>query len=328
MRFPGRRAFASFALLALSAPVVAAQEGPTAADSAPSPEFGRKVLIGPEDSLTIKARDAEEISDTWRVANSGALDLPMVGRIHVAGMAPSDLEVELVNRLKRYVRQPQVTVWISEFRSQPVTIAGAVAQPGAHQLRGARTLFETMVLAGGARDAGRTVTVTRDAALGSMPVPTARTESDGRYNVVEFELSEVMNGRSAAANFEIRPYDLISVPPAEQRKLVHILGEVTRPGAVELVTQETVSLLRVLAMAGGMTRQAAPGSTLITHVSEDGTKAETAVVNLKTIMRGKAQDLELSAGDVVVVPSSQLKAYLQVASVSALNAGVLILGRL
>jgi polysaccharide biosynthesis/export protein len=309
-------------------PLAGPQEPASAARPAPQPQLGRGVVIGPEDSVTIQARDAEEISRAWRVSASGELNLPLAGRIHVAGMTAPKLEVELTRRLKRYIRDPQVSVWIAEFRSQPVTITGAVARPGTHQLQGPRTLFEVLILAGGPTEAGPTVTVTRSTEVGPIEVRTARTESDGRYHVVDLPLDEVMNGRTAAANLLIHPYDIVSVSPPQEKKLVHILGEVIKPGAVELVTQDSVSLMKVVSMAGGMTRLASPGNVLITHVGQDGGTTESATVNLKKIMTGKAQDLELSAGDVVVVPSSQLKAYLQVASTSVLNAGGLILGRL
>jgi protein involved in polysaccharide export with SLBB domain len=221
-----------------------------------------------------------------------------------------------------------VNVWISDFRSQPVTVTGAVSRPGTFQLEGSRTLFEVLIMAGGPRDAGSTVTVTRGAERGPIPFRLARTESDGQYSVAELDINEVMTGRSTAANIEVQPYDVIAVAPVQQKKLVHIMGEVFKPGAVELVTQETVSLMKVLAMAGGITRQASSGSAVLTHANSDGSKSETAIIDLNKIMRGKAKDLELSAGDIVIVPSSQLKAYLQMASVSALNMGVLVLGRI
>jgi polysaccharide export outer membrane protein len=307
--------------------VASPQEGEVP-PSAAAVKSDRGIVIGPEDTVTIQARDAEEISKAWRVDTSGNLDLPMLGQIKAAERTASELERELAGRLRRYVREPQVTVWISEYRSQPVTITGAVGKAGTLQLQGPRTLFEVMIMAGGPREAGTTVTVTRSTERGPIPYRTARKESDGKYSVVDFDLNEVMNGRSAPANFEVRPYDLITVAPAQQKKLVHILGEVSKPGAIELVTQDTVSLMKVIAMAGGTKSQAATGKTMITHANSEGTTTETAIIDLKKIMNGKVKDLELSAGDIVVVPSSQLKAYLQMASVSAINMGVLVIGRI
>jgi polysaccharide biosynthesis/export protein len=294
----------------------------------PAPNTDRSATIGPEDTLTIQARDADEISKAWRVASSGTVDLPMIGCVQAAGKTVEQFERELTQDLKQYVRDPHVTVWVAEFRSQPVTVTGAVEHPGSFQLQGKKSLFDVLVQAGGPREAGSTVTVTRRAERGRIPLRGSRVDSNGMYSVAELNLSEVINGQSAAANLQIEPYDVIVVSALQQRRLVHILGEVTKPGAVELVTQDSVSLLKVLSMAGGLTHQASPGNTLITHASADGRRTENAKVNIKQILSGHAKDLELSAGDIVIVPASQLKSYLQTASVSALNAGVFLLGRL
>src|SRR5215469_2531860 len=83
-------------------------------------------VIGPDDTVTIVALNVDEISHPWRVDSEGILTLPMVGRIRVAGMRPPELEKEIVSRLSPYVLTPQVTVFVSDVRSHPVTISGAV----------------------------------------------------------------------------------------------------------------------------------------------------------------------------------------------------------
>ena len=74
-------------------------------------------MIGPDDTVTIEALDAEEISKTWRVNSSGDLDLPMVGKVHAAGLNTEQLEKALAEALKRYIRNPQVTVYVSDFEA-------------------------------------------------------------------------------------------------------------------------------------------------------------------------------------------------------------------
>jgi polysaccharide export outer membrane protein len=108
---------------------------------------------------------------------------------------------------------------------------------------------------------------------------------------------------------------------------VHIAGEVVKPGAVELVSQNTVSLMKVVAVAGGLTRTASARKTLIMHINSEGVQTSRAFINLGKIMSGKAKDLELSPGDIVVVPSNTVMSYLQAASLSTLSTGIYILGR-
>ena len=111
--------------------------------------------------------------------------------------------------------------------------------------------------------------------------------------------------------------------PVPAQRFVHITGEVVRPGAVELVSQDAVSLMKVLAVSGGLTPNAKAGQTTIMHISADGVQTATAFVDLKKIIDGKARDLELTPGDVVIVPTSGVKAALRATGTSTLNSGVL-----
>src|SRR5579864_7922013 len=92
--------------------------------------------IGPDDGVTIVALNADDISKTWRVSSTGELTLPMVGKIHAAGKTTEQLEQELTSKLRHFIREPEVTVYISEFRSEMVTVEGAVEKPGRIQTEG------------------------------------------------------------------------------------------------------------------------------------------------------------------------------------------------
>ena len=317
----------ALAILALSAALVLSygQSG----DSGASPtQEGRDLVIGPEDSLNIVLLGSDEISKVWRVGATGELNLPMVGSIHAAGMTVGEFESELTRRLRRYYKDPQLTVFISEFRSQPVTITGAVIKPGTTQLEGNRTLFDVIMRAGGPKDAGPNITLTRAEAHGPIPWPGTKEDGNGYY-VATFETKDVVNGRSGAANVVVEPYDIVSVQEGKMQNLVHIIGEVYKPGSVELTTRDSVSLLKVIALAGGLTKGAAANKARIIHIGPNGSRGEPAIVNLKTIMNGKALDLELTAGDVVIVPPQNgLKANAQAVALTAANAGVWILATL
>ncbi|MCU1257640.1 MAG: polysaccharide export protein [Bryobacterales bacterium] len=279
-------------------------------------------MLGPDDTVTIAALNCEEISKTWRIGATGDVSLPLIGRVHFAGLTVEQLEQVLSGKLKRYLVDPQVTVYISESQSRPVTIVGAVDKPGRVQLSAAKTLFEVIVLAGGPKDPGPTVTVKRAMDEGMIQAPGAKTDRDGSYSMVEFNVKEVMEGRGDAANFAILPFDVITVSPAQTQRFVHISGEVNHPGSVELVTQDAVSLMKVIAVAGGLTHTAASAKTMIMHISPEGVQTSTAFVDVGKILKGKAKDLELTSGDVVVVPPSQLKSYAQQASTSAITTGI------
>ena len=280
-------------------------------------------VIGPQDSITIVALDCDEVSKTWRVSSSGDLNLPLVGTIKATGLSAEQLKEILVERLKKYLIAPQVTVFVSELRSKPVMVTGAVEKPGLYQLEGDQTLFEVMLLAGGPKNAGPTLNIKRNADLEPIQLAGVKQTREGDSTTIELNLAEVMSGRGGQARVAIFPHDIISVSPIPAQRFVHISGEVARPGSVELVSQDAVSLMKVLAVAGGMTPNAKPSQTMIMHIDPDGIQTATAFVDLKQIMTGKARDLELTPGDVVIVPTSGVKSVLRATGSSAINGGVL-----
>jgi len=279
-----------------------------------------ETVIGANDGITIIALGADDLSKTWRVSSSGELALPMAGKIHAAGMTTAQLEQELTLRLKHYILEPQVTVYISEFRSVTVTVQGAVDKPGRIQTEGQKTLLGVLMMAGGTKSPGPTLTVTRESEYGSIPLPGVRKDLAGRYSVVELPMREVLDASSPAANLIMQPEDVVSV--SIEQRLVYIMGEVNRPGAVELVTQDSISIVQVLAVAGGMTKVAAPGKTAILRRDSEGRYDPAGSVDLKSILAGKSKDKLLIAGDIIVVPSSDFKFYLQAITMSAATSGV------
>src|SRR3954453_11987074 len=145
----------------------------------------KRGVIGPDDTVTITALNVEEISKAWRVGGSGDLNLPMIGRIQAGGKTVEQLEGEISTRLKQYVRDPQVTLFVSDFKSHPITISGAVEKPGTLQVERPTPLFAVLAQAGGVKDAGPTVTITRQRENGELAFKGARQSADGRFSIVE-----------------------------------------------------------------------------------------------------------------------------------------------
>ena len=129
--------------------------------------------LGPDDQITIHAIDVEEIGDKpVRIDTRGFINLPLVGHVQAAGLTIDTLELEIADRLKKYVNTPDVSVSLVELRSQPISVLGQVQTPGVHQLQGQKTLFEVLSLAGGLRpDAGNLVKITRRMEWGPFRCP-------------------------------------------------------------------------------------------------------------------------------------------------------------
>src|SRR5437667_2614673 len=142
----------------------------------------REGVIGPNDALNIFVPTAVEMTKTWRVGSGGELNLPLIGKQQAGGKTVDEFERTLTAELKAFIRDPQVTVSIVDFRSQPVTIMGAVGTPGTLQLQGRKTLLDVLMSVGGPKDAGPSLTLTRKADRGRIPLPEARQEESGKYS--------------------------------------------------------------------------------------------------------------------------------------------------
>jgi polysaccharide export outer membrane protein len=106
--------------------------------------------IGPQDVLDISVFQVPELTRSVQVADSGTINLPLVGTISTKEKTPQDLERDLTQRLgARYLQSPQVSVFVREYNSQRVTVEGAVKSPGIYPLRGKTSLLQFIAQAGG-----------------------------------------------------------------------------------------------------------------------------------------------------------------------------------
>ncbi len=263
-------------------------------------------VLGADDMVTIQVQDVPFTDQTaMRIETSGHLKLPMVGRVMAAGLTPAQLEDRIAEALKIYVRHPQVMVRLAEFRSQPVTVLGAVTTPGMHQLRGRKTLLEMISMAGGLRqEAGTMATITRGKSYGAIPLPQAKPDASGQYTSCAVNLRELMEARAPQNNILIQPADVISV---EKAPVVYVIGAVKKSGGFVLNAQEKVSVLQALAMAEGLERTSAPERARVLRKSGNPDKPLELTVNLKKILDGRGGDVSMQAEDILFIPTSAAK---------------------
>jgi polysaccharide export outer membrane protein len=100
----------------------------------------------------------------------------------------------------------------------------------------------------------------------------------------------------------LRSGDVISVPP-EQAIAVTVLGAVNTPGVHKLPVGDGATLLKAVALAGGLNERASKNGIQIKRGESDG-KETVIKVNLGDILSGKKPDVVLREGDVVVVRES------------------------
>lgn len=287
--------------LAFRLPAVAQRERPKAAPAAApaakrvadsrgragSPDY----RIGPEDLLEVTVFEAPELDRTVRVSAEGKISLPLLGAVRAEGRTTRQLEGAIEALLRRsYMKDPHVSVFVKQIESHPVSVFGAVMNPGVYQIRGPRGLVEVLAKAGGlASDAGDTVIVTRHAAGGA----------DGR--TLRIPVNDLLESAGTRDDVRIDPGDVVKVTRAG---VVYVVGEVRRPGGFTLRTNESMSVLQALALAEGLTQTSAAKHALIIRTLSQNGERENIPINLDKILRGRAPDPLLRARDVVFVPNS------------------------
>jgi len=289
-------------IVVLAAATLAGRQEPATPESVKT-DTSSQYVLGPDDQIKIWAFGVEEITDKpVRIAPGGYIDLPLLGRIRAAGLTVEELRAELLKQLAREVREPKVSIDIVEFGSQPVSVMGAVNHPGIHQLGGRKTLMEVLSLAGGLRqDAGSRIKISRPIERGQVPLATAQLDPTGKFSVASVDVKAMMSAAKPADNILIQPHDVITVPEAE---VVYVIGEVRKPGAFVLNDRNSVSVLQALSMAEGLGATPAPQDSRILRSVPGNTERKQIPVDLKKVLVGKAEDMNLRADDILFVPSS------------------------
>ena len=288
----------------------AAQTTPQPLQQLPPDSIRPNYVLGPNDQILIRAPEAEEIDNRpFRIDPDGNINLPLVGHIHAAGMTLQEFEADLVKRLREYIREPQVFVQISQYRSEPVFFVGLFAKPGAYPLQGNRTLIEMLTSVGGLLpNADRHIKITRQQEYGPIPLPDAVVDPQKKVSTVEISLGSLRQNLSPEENILLQPYDQISVGRAE---LVYVNGEVGKVGGVELGERDSISIAQVLSQAGGFTRDAKRDKVRILRPVEGTSRRAVIEVDVAELFDGKGIDVPLLPGDIVYVPRSYSRQFWQ-----------------
>jgi polysaccharide biosynthesis/export protein len=271
-------------------------------------QTGSDYVLAPQDTILIRVPDSAEFGTekiSFRIDDDGYINLPLIGRHRASGRTARQLEAELTEPLKRFYLNPRVAVSVVEFHTEPVSVLGAVTTPGLVRMNGQETLLEILSKAGGVRsDAGQTVVISRGLQNGRLPLPEAADDPSGKYSLARLKLSEITGGPRASANILLKPHDVVTVMRAQ---MVYVLGDVIRPGGYVLGEKNQMSTLKALALAGGLSRNAAPANARVLRQEEDASERRQISVNLKRIVKNKDADFELRPEDILFVPGDLTK---------------------
>src|SRR3984893_743311 len=256
---------------------------------------GSALVIGPGDELEVTVYGAPDLSGHARVSADGNISLPLIGYVRIAGLSSSEAAgaIEAQLRQAHVVNDPQVSVYVKEYTSSGISVAGEVAKPGFYSAVGPHRLFDVLQNAGGP---------TEKAA--NKVIINHRGQKDATTLSISKNPAE-----TTASNIELQPGDTVVVPKAG---IVYVLGEVTRPGGYVLNSSGGITVLQVVAVAGGPTHVASAGKTRLLRRTENGFQEER--IDVTKLLRGKAHDVSLRDEDILFVPSSGIKTVLNASS--------------
>jgi len=165
----------------------------------PSPDY----LIGPLDALEVFVWRAPELSTKITVRPDGRISTPLVEDMVAAGKTPTELSKDLEESLKRYVKDPQVTVIVSNSTStfdQQVRVLGEAQKPLALPYQSGMTVLDVMVAVGGLTEF----------AAGNKAV-LIRGQGSARQTY-RLRLNDLLRNGNISANVPVLPGDVILIP--------------------------------------------------------------------------------------------------------------------
>jgi len=297
-----------------------AASGFAATPSNPVAEDVQAMPLGPGDQVEVTVLRLPEIQALpAALDDTGAIDLPLVGRIPAGGKSPEQVQLAITEALGAFMREPSVRLRVVATASRPVSVLGAVKQPGVHQLKGEMRLMEALSLAGGLReDAGYSIKIARMLEQGELPLPDAKIDDSGRFSLAEIDLTELMRNENPANNILIRPQDVVTAPRA---KLVYVVGDVIKSGGFVLAERQSMSVLQALALAEGLKGTASPRNARIFRPIEGSPDKDEIAIDVRRILSGRQEDVALYPEDVLFIPNNTAKSAGKVALSALLDVG-------
>src|SRR5438445_5360612 len=246
------------------------------------------LVIGPGDEVEVTVYGAPDLSQHSRVNSSGNISVPLIGYVRLAGLSSSEAETAIETQLRQghVVNDPQVSVYVKEYTCGGISVAGEVSKPGVYSVVVPHRLLDIFQAAGG---------------LTEKAASRATIAHRGDENSIAVELSADPL-RMATSNVELLPGDTVYVAKAG---IVYVLGEVGKPGGYVLNSTGGVTVLRVVAAAGGPTHVASVGGTKMLRRTPNG--LQELPVPLKELLHAKVADIPVQADDIIYVPTSRLK---------------------
>lgn len=154
--------------------------------------------IGQNDLLEVKVFQSEIFNRTVRVSSSGYISMPLIGQVKAGGLTALELERSLASKLEeKYLQDPQVSIFITEYTSQRITIEGNVKSPGVYVLKGRTSLRQALAMGAGTDG------------LADLSEIRVHRMVNGESKILVYNLEAIRNGKEEDP--EVRGNDIVLV---------------------------------------------------------------------------------------------------------------------
>jgi polysaccharide biosynthesis/export protein len=236
--------------------------------------------LGDGDIVRILVYDHPDLTTTSRITSGGMISIPLIGSVRIDGMTVSQVAREISKQLSDgYVVNPQVSVFVEEFRSKRAIILGQVVAPGTYEMTGPTSLVELISKAGGLRpEAGEHAVIKRK----------SRSPQESEQQIT-INLRDLVERGDASLDIQIVEGDTVFISEAG---IFYVTGEVNRPAAYRL--EPDTSVIKAITMAGGFTNLASKRRVQIIR----------QVDGAEQVLKKVPMNEKILPNDVIVVPES------------------------
>jgi len=242
-----------------------------------SPLYSQDYVVGERDVLKITVYDNPDLTTTAKVSEEGSIFFPFLGEVKVKGLTTPQIAAKISSLLAEgYIVNPQVSVYVEQFRSLKIMLIGEIARPGLFELPVGTTLLELLLRAG---------PVTPNA--GNEAIIKRKTPQGEQSTTVDF--GKLLEEGDTTVDQPLQDGDNIYIPKGGS---YYVLGQVKSPGMFKF--KEQITVFKAVVLAGGFTEIASQRRISIKR-KQDGKEVTLEKVGLDELVK---------PDDIVNVPES------------------------
>lgn len=248
----------------------------------------RNFVLGPEDIIEISVWGNKEFAGALPVRPDGNISIPLIGDIRAEGLTPAQLKKLITQKLRKFITDASVTVFVKEINSINISIAGEVNLPGTYKVNRPITLLHLFSLSQG---------FTEKADLKNSFLLRGGEKLDVDFYAL------VKKG-NISQNVWLLPNDLIFIKDNFENR-INVIGEVEEPQVITF--HEGMTVLDAILLAKGLTDVAKPkGTQVYRRGSHQKGEIEKIPVSLdEVIYEGDlTKNILLKPGDIIHIPRS------------------------